>query len=316
MGRPRKDGGKSEGSSKDAGRVYNASLAAAHQQKQASDHATATSSALNTSTSCINSFINTTSETNGISKSSASFLSPHLDAISLTSVSTLKNETCSPNSTVAIVSPENEISVTTSSTIPSPPIANSSSPTTNSNHQLHNRSLSVSEIVSLISTSTSEHSSSTNSLINSLNLPHALKSTLERADSPILNALIPLIRQKLAVKTAEAALNSTINRKNSIDVNFNVNSTSSLDSQSSRRSSTSTRSEDHRLSHKLAERKRRKEMKDIFDGLKNALPPSAPKSSKWEILSEASATIDDLLTQEQNLLDQRNQLLKKINESS
>lgn len=119
------------------------------------------------------------------------------------------------------------------------------------------------------------------------------------ADSPILNALIPLIRQKLAVKTAEAA-----QRRNSTE----DGSSPSL-SLASRRSSTSSRSEDHRNSHKLAERKRRKEMKDVFDVLRDALPPVARKSSKWEILIEAADEIDRLAALENNLLKQRDALL-------
>ena len=42
-----------------------------------------------------------------------------------------------------------------------------------------------------------------------------------------------------------------------------------------------------RNSHKIAERKRRTEMKHLFDGLRNQIPAShGSKSSKWEILSK------------------------------
>ena len=42
-----------------------------------------------------------------------------------------------------------------------------------------------------------------------------------------------------------------------------------------------------RASHKLAERKRRTEMKYLFDGLRAQIPAShGSKSSKWEILSK------------------------------
>ena len=301
MGRPRRDSNKSDSGST-AGNVYNASLAAAQKV-----------------TETVGSMVNTTPA------SSTSIITPQLDAISLVSASEAEKEKNSPGSSASIANIISPVipavpAVPVVSALPEIPVA----PT-----NIHRRSLSIAELVSLVSsrnsttagtgnTSTTPQlaTSSTFQALRALNLPDALRSTLEKADSPILNALLPLIRQKLAAKTALNRRNSAVDPKGSVGSNEALDSTNSIDSLASRRSSTSSRSEDHRLSHKLAERKRRKEMKDVFDNLKDALPAGVPKSSKWEILNEASAVIDDLLEQEQNLLNQRNQLLKKISENS
>ena len=300
MGRPRRNSNKSDSGST-AGNVYNASLAAAQHQK-----------ALD-STSSLASTSNTTSTAS-------------TGSASLTTTPTLLTQ---PDSifSVATSEIENENKPTVSSQTTSPTAVTPILPATSQSNPasgIHRRSLSIAELVSLVSarnplgngpqlsvaSTNSTASSLSSAALNALNLPDALRKTLERADSPILNALLPLIRQKLAAKTALSRRNSAVDPGQSNESN------SSLDTQISRRSSTSTRSEDHRLSHKLAERKRRKEMKDIFDNLKDVLAPGVPKSSKWEILNEASGTIDDLLAQEQALLTRRNELLKRINDSS
>ncbi|KAI0081801.1 hypothetical protein K474DRAFT_1703650 [Panus rudis PR-1116 ss-1] len=62
-----------------------------------------------------------------------------------------------------------------------------------------------------------------------------------------------------------------------------------------------SRSPELRISHKLAERKRRKEMKELFDELRDQLPADrGMKASKWEILSKA---IDFILTLKQSHQD-------------
>ncbi|KAJ3110506.1 hypothetical protein HDU96_006510 [Phlyctochytrium bullatum] len=77
-----------------------------------------------------------------------------------------------------------------------------------------------------------------------------------------------------------------------------------------------SRSPEHRVSHKLAERKRRKEMKDLFDELKGALPDEAfrqSKASKWEILSKAIDYIEVLavIAKERDELREENTELQR-----
>ncbi|CAO3592554.1 unnamed protein product [Absidia cylindrospora] len=94
------------------------------------------------------------------------------------------------------------------------------------------------------------------------------------------------------------------------------NSGSIMSSPPSRRFSTQapySRSPELRVSHKLAERKRRKEMKDLFDDLRDLLPvDKGLKTSKWEILSKAVGYISHLHEREENFVKETEQLKREL----
>ncbi|KAJ3298924.1 hypothetical protein HK104_010158 [Borealophlyctis nickersoniae] len=83
-------------------------------------------------------------------------------------------------------------------------------------------------------------------------------------------------------------------------------------------SSPYARSPELRVSHKLAERKRRKEMKDLFEELKDSMPEDSfrgSKASKWEILSKAVDYIRNLqqtASDRESLLKERDELKAQI----
>ncbi|KAF6743887.1 hypothetical protein DFP72DRAFT_931251 [Ephemerocybe angulata] len=70
-----------------------------------------------------------------------------------------------------------------------------------------------------------------------------------------------------------------------------------------------------RASHKLGERKRRKEMKELFDDLRDQLPQDrATKASKWEILTKAIEFVGHLKAQNQSMSSEI-ELLRRENDS-
>ncbi|KAF3933944.1 hypothetical protein ABW19_dt0206912 [Dactylella cylindrospora] len=76
-----------------------------------------------------------------------------------------------------------------------------------------------------------------------------------------------------------------------------------------------SRTPELRISHKLAERKRRKEMKELFDELRDALPAErGGKSSKWEVLTKSIEYLGQI-RQHNSSLSQSNQELTNENQN-
>ncbi|KAI7888087.1 uncharacterized protein EV154DRAFT_518638 [Mucor mucedo] len=85
------------------------------------------------------------------------------------------------------------------------------------------------------------------------------------------------------------------------------------DEEDARKESPYSRSPELRVSHKLAERKRRKEMKDLFDELRDSLPVEKNmKTSKWEILSKAVEYISLLKRRDFDLENQVSGLRREL----
>ncbi|GAB7342493.1 hypothetical protein MBLNU457_g0688t1 [Dothideomycetes sp. NU457] len=70
-----------------------------------------------------------------------------------------------------------------------------------------------------------------------------------------------------------------------------------------------SRTPELRVSHKLAERKRRSEMKDLFEELNKCVPANGgAKASKWEILSKAIEHIKNVQASEHNMRNRLSQI--------
>ncbi len=67
-----------------------------------------------------------------------------------------------------------------------------------------------------------------------------------------------------------------------------------------------------KYSHKIAERKRRKDMNDTFEELKSLLPGRSLRMSKWEILATAAEHIDTLRESRNKLLLERETLHREL----
>ncbi|KAF8986230.1 hypothetical protein BGZ46_007761 [Entomortierella lignicola] len=74
-----------------------------------------------------------------------------------------------------------------------------------------------------------------------------------------------------------------------------------------------SRSPELRVSHKLAERKRRKEMKELFDELRDSLPVDRSlKTSKWEILSKAVDYISSMKANQEEMSNEIDMLRQEL----
>lgn len=114
--------------------------------------------------------------------------------------------------------------------------------------------------------------------------------------------------------------NNMSDSENSDDQHDSINDEDSSDSMNMVSDGSMTTRESNqdiqRRTHKLAERKRRNEMKKLFEQLKTLLPNSTQserhKLSKWDILSQTVNTIDSLIRKKALLTSKKNYLVPRV----
>ncbi|TFK28737.1 hypothetical protein FA15DRAFT_664773 [Coprinopsis marcescibilis] len=104
-------------------------------------------------------------------------------------------------------------------------------------------------------------------------------------------------------------------RSNSQEDVLDMNGSNSLKIPGKDGATPYSRSPELRISHKLAERKRRKEMKELFDDLRDQLPADrGMKASKWEILTKAIEYVTALKAN-QHTMSTEMEALRRENDS-
>lgn len=138
---------------------------------------------------------------------------------------------------------------------------------------------------------TSRYSHSSQLMDNHHGGPISLSSQRRKAslveDYRATEPYTPVRRASMPLVTVRSA--GSLPQLSEEDINGNGIDLLASDRERPRKETPYSRSPALRISHKLAERKRRKEMKCLFDELRDSLPVEKNmKTSKWEILSKGN----------------------------